>query len=131
MQPCDELKNIVLQHYGKFHSGEQAHSIEDTYSRQEGVVIISNDPNEWFDDRNSIEAFIKEGSSSHLDIEVQNLVAYCEGSVGWTADRVTVRLPNGLGIPVRHTRIFHKEHGAWKMVHLHVSIAVPNEKIGE
>jgi len=49
MQPCDELKNIVLQHYGKFHSGEQAQSIQDTYSRQEGVVIISNDPNEWFD----------------------------------------------------------------------------------
>ena len=40
MQPCDELKNIVLQHYGKFHSGEQAQSIQDTYSRQEGVVII-------------------------------------------------------------------------------------------
>lgn len=130
MQPCDELKDIVLQHYGKFHSGEQAQSIEDTYSRQEGVVIISNDPNEWFDERSSIEAFIKAGGSSKLDIEVQNLVAYYEGSVGWSADRVTVRLPNGVGIPVRHTRIFHQEDGAWKMVHLHTSIAVPNESIG-
>lgn len=131
MQPCDELKNIVLQHYGKFHSGEQAYSIEDTYSRQEGVVIISNDPNEWFDDRSSIDAYIKAGGSSHLDIEVQNIAAYSEGSVGWTADRVTVKLPNGVDIPVRHTRIFHKEHGAWKMVHLHVSIAVPKESIGK
>ncbi len=130
MQPCDELKDIVLQHYGKFHSGEQAQSIEDTYSRQEGVVIISNDPNEWFDERSSIEAFIKAGGSSKLDIEVQNLVAYYEGSVGWSADRVTVRLPNGVGIPVRHTRIFHQEDGAWKMFHLHTSIAVPNESIG-
>ena len=130
MQPCDELKNIVLQHYGKFQSGEQAHSIEDTYSCQEGVVIISNDPNEWFDDRSSIDSFIKAGGSSQLDIEVHNLVAYCEGSEGWTADRVTVMLPNGVGIPVRHTCIFHQEDGAWKMVHLHVSIAVPNESIG-
>jgi hypothetical protein len=129
MQPCPELKTIVLQHYGKFHSGEQAESIEETYSIQEGVVIISNDPNEWFDDRSSIDAFIKAGSSSHLDIEVQNLVAYCEGSVGWTADRVTVRLPNGVGIPVRHTRIFHQENDVWKLVHLHVSIAVPNESM--
>ncbi|HSF79863.1 MAG TPA: nuclear transport factor 2 family protein [Anaerolineales bacterium] len=131
MQPCDELKNIVLQHYNKFHTGEQAHSIEDTYSRQEGVVIISNDPNEWFDDRCSIDVFIKAGGSSQLDIEVQNLVAYCEGSVGWTADRVTVKLPNGVGIPVRHTRIFHQEDGAWKLVHLHTCIAVLNERIGK
>ena len=59
MQPCNELKNIVLQHYGKFHAREQAQSIEDTYSRQEGVILISNDPYEWFDDRDSIEAFKK------------------------------------------------------------------------
>jgi hypothetical protein len=131
MKPCDQLKNIVLQHYGKFHFGEQAHSIEDSYSHQEGVVIISNDPKEWFDDRSSIEAFIKAGGSSQLDIEVQNLVAFYEGSVGWTADRVTVRLPNDVELPVRHTRIFHQENGVWKLVHLHVSIAVPNESLGK
>ena len=55
MQPCDELTHIVLQHHGTFHTGEQIHSIEDAYSRQ--------------------------------------------------------------------------EKGAWKMVHLHNSIAVPNESI--
>jgi hypothetical protein len=130
MQPCDELKNIVLQHYGKFHSGEQSHSIEETYSLQKGVTIIGNDPNEWFEDRSSIDAFINAGGSSRLDIEVKNIVACCEGTVGWTADRVTVKLPNGSELPVRHTRIFHKENDVWKLVHLHVSIAVPNESMG-
>jgi SnoaL-like domain len=131
MQPCDELKNIVIHHYGKFDSGKQADSIEDIYSPEEGVVIIGNDPNEWFDDRASILAFMQGGGSSKMEITVQNLKAYCEGSVGWTMDRVTVKLPNGVEVPVRHTRIFHREHDTWKMVHLHVSIAVPNEKIGE
>jgi hypothetical protein len=70
------------------------------------------------------------GSASKVEIAVRNLQAYSEGSVGWTMDRVTVRLSNGAELPVRHTRIFHKENGAWKMVHLHVSIAVPNESIG-
>ena len=130
MEPCEELKHLVLGHYGKFHSGEQAQSIENTYSHQEGVVIIGNDPKEWFDDRSSIDAFIQAGGSSKLDITVQNIAAYCEGSVGWTADRVTVRLPNGTEIPVRHTRVFHIEDGAWKLVHLHVSVAVPDESIG-
>lgn len=59
MQPCEELKSILLHHYGKFSTREQADSIEGTYSL-----------------------------------------------------------------------IIHQEEGAWKMVHLHVSIAVPNESIG-
>jgi hypothetical protein len=95
------------------------------------VVSIGNDPQEWFDVRDPIIAFIQAGSSSKLEITVHDLKAYAEGSVGWTMDRVAVRLPNGVELPVRHTGVFHKEKGAWKMVHLHVSIAVPNERIGE
>lgn len=129
MQPCDELKNLILRHYGKFDSGTQADTVTEIYSLQNGVTIIGNDPNEWFDDRASILAFMQAGSSGSLNITVQNLAAYCEGSVGWTMDRVTVKLLNGVELPVRHTRIFHRENGAWKMVHLHVSIAVLNEQI--
>jgi hypothetical protein len=130
MQPCDELKNLVLHHYGKFDSVEQAETIASTYSLQDGVIIIGNDPQEWIEDRDSIMGWMNEGSSIKVNLEVQNLKAYCEGSVGWTMDRVSVRLPNGVEIPMRHTRIFHKEDGAWKMVHLHASVAVANEKIG-
>jgi hypothetical protein len=130
MHPCDELKNVVLHHYEEFDSGEQAAPIKKNYSLEEGVVIIGNDPNEWFDDRDSILAFMRAGGSSKMDITVRNLKAYCEGTVGWTTDQVTVKLPYGKEMPIRHTRIFHKEDGAWKMVHLHVSIPVPNEKIG-
>lgn len=130
MQPCDELKNIVLHHYGKFDSGAQADSIKETYSLQDGVVIIGSDPEEWFDDRESILAFMNAGGAVKAEITVQNIKAVFEGSVGWTMDRVSVKLPNGIELPVRHTRIFHKENDAWKMVHLHVSVAVSNESIG-
>lgn len=131
MQPCDELGNMVLHHYGKFDAGEQIETVQEMYSLQEGVVIIGNDPNEWFEDRETILAFMQAGGSSKLAVTVHDLKACSEGSVGWTMDRVTVKLPNGAEIPVRHTRIFHREDGDWKMVHLHVSIAVPNESIGK
>ena len=129
MQPCEELLNIVLHHYGKFDSGDQTETIQAIYSLQDGVVIIGNDPKEWFDERESILAFMQAGGSSKLEITVQNIKAYREGTAGWTMDRVSVLMPNGVAIPIRHTRIFHKEAGVWKMVHLHVSVAVPDEKI--
>ena len=121
----------MFSHYRQFDSDERSASVESIYSLQEGVVIIGNDLNEWLDDREAFVAFMRAGGSSKMDITVQNLKAYCEGTVGWTMDRVTVKLPNGVELPVRHTRIFHKENGAWKMVHLRVSIPVPNDKLGE
>ena len=130
MQPCDELKNIVLQHYGKFDSGSQVDTIQATYSLQDGIVIIGNDPNEWVEDREGLNAWIQAGGAGKAEITVQNIRAMYEGSVGWTMDRVMVKFPNGVEVPIRHTRIFHKEDGVWKMVHLHVSIAVPNDRIG-
>jgi hypothetical protein len=131
MQPCDELKNIVLQHYGKFESSGQAETIQGTYSLQDGVVIIGNDPGEWVEDREGLNTWIQAGGAVKAEIAVQDIRAMSEGSVGWTMDRVSVKLPNGVEVPIRHTRIFHKENGAWKMVHLHVSIPVPNETIGK
>lgn len=131
MKPCNELKNIVLRHYGNFDSGGQAESIQATYSLQEGVIIIGNDPGEWIEDRDGLNAWIQAGGTVKAEITVQNIRAMCEGSVGWTMDRVMVTLPTGVEVPIRHTRIFHKEDGEWKMVHLHASIPVPNEKIGE
>ena len=124
MQPCDELKNLVLQHYGKFTASGLTEPIRETYSLQKGVTIIAADSKEWFDNRNAILRFIEEGSASKLEIGVENLAAYCEGSVGWTADQVKVQLPDGAALTVRHTRIFHQEDGVWKLVHLHVSIPV-------
>lgn len=129
MQPCDELKNLVLHHYGKFDTGEQAETIQEIYSLEDGVVIIGTDLKEWFDDRAAIHAFMRAGGSSKLEITVQNIKAYSEGTVGWTMDRVRVRLPDRVEIPIRHTRIFHQEDGMWKMVHLHVSVAVPDESM--
>lgn len=131
MQPCDELKNIVLHHYGEFESGEQGDSIKETYSLQEGVVVIGNDPNEWVEDRDGLNAWIQAGGTVKAEITVQNIRALCEGSVGWTMDRVAVKFPNGVEVQIRHTRIFHKEEGVWKMIHLHASIPVPNDKIGQ
>jgi hypothetical protein len=129
MQPCDELKSIVLHHYGKFDSGGQAETVKEMCSLQEGVVIIGNDPNEWVDDHNSLLAWIKSGSSVKAEITFHNLKAMSEGRVGWTADHVTVKFPTCVEVLIRHTRIFHKEDDTWKMVHLHVSVAVPDESM--
>jgi hypothetical protein len=74
MKPCEELKTIVLKHYGKFSAEGLLEPIRETYSLQEGVTIIGNDPDEWYADRESVLAFILAGSGSKLEIELDDLV---------------------------------------------------------
>ena len=82
------------------------------------------------DEPYSVLAFMNAGGSSRMDITVLIIKAFSKGSVGWTMDCVDVKLPSGVELPVRHTRIFHKKEAAWKLVHLQVSIAVSDESMG-
>ena len=128
MQPCDELKNLVLQNYAKEGAGEVMAVVE-SYSRQDGVTVLGTDPKEWFEGYDAIQKFYAPVGASKLEVNVDVLKAYCEGNVGWTIDRVMVRFPNGDTLPLRHTRIFEKEKDGWRIVHNHVSLAVPDEQV--
>jgi len=130
MQPSDELKNLVLQNYEKEASGKILEVVRSTYSHQESVTVVGTDPNEWFEGYDSILRFYEPADGNSLDIKVDVLKAYCEGNIGWTVDQVRLKLPNGVELPIRHTKIFQKENGGWKIVHNHVSVAVSNESIG-
>ena len=54
--------------------------------------------------------------------EVGEVLAYREGSAGWSF--ATIRSGD---VTLRHTDVFHLQHGEWKLVHAHVSIPVANE----
>ena len=131
MQPCTELKHLVLQLYEQETSGGLLAGARRLYSQQAGVMLIGSDPKEWFEDADSIMHFYAENSATGLEITVDRLKACQENGMGWVIDRVIAKLPNGVEIPVRHTYLFHQENGDWKIVHAHISVEVPNESISE
>ena len=56
--------------------------------------------------------------------------AYEENGVGWLTDEPTWVLPDGTRLPTRVTTVWHQEDGAWRIVHLHLSVGVPDEMLG-
>jgi hypothetical protein len=58
-------------------------------------------------------------------------VGYQEGTVGYVVDEPTLFYPDGSGIRTRLTGVWHQEDGAWKLVHMHVSVGVPDEEVVE
>lgn len=130
MQSSDELKAIVLQIYEQLRSGGILDFVRRLYSRQDGVLVIGSEPNDCYEDYDSIVHFYETAGAANLEIKVDELHAFCEGEFGWAVDRVIAKLPNGIEIPVRHTYIFHKDSDQWKIVHAHISVGIPDENLG-
>ncbi|MDQ3589118.1 MAG: nuclear transport factor 2 family protein [Actinomycetota bacterium] len=54
-----------------------------------------------------------------------------EGSMGWFVDEPTFVFPDGSAMDTRLTAVMHQEEGRWKLVHMHVSVGVPDEEVVE
>jgi hypothetical protein len=44
-------------------------------------------------------------------------------------DQPTFRFPDGSAMRTRLTAVLHLEDGAWRLIHMHVSVGVPDEEV--
>ncbi len=131
MQQAPELTDAVRRLYEAFSRGD-ADLLEQLTSRQEGLVFIGTDPNEWFEDITSIRQLLQAQAGAGITVVPGELRAYREGTVGWVADQGTFKLPDGSEVPFRLTAVFHQENGDWKLIQEHASLGVSNEEaLGE
>lgn len=130
MQPDDELKDLILQLYEKMARGGVREVAGQLYSRQEGTLLIGSQPEDRHTGYAAILGFYQAAGEVVSEVRVEEITARVEGAFGWVFDRVTARLPDGLEVPVRHTYVFHREEEAWKVVHAHISVGIPDKDLG-
>jgi ketosteroid isomerase-like protein len=56
-------------------------------------------------------------------------IGYEEGSLGWFVDEPRYGFPDGGGMRTRLTAVLRSEAVRWKIVHMHVSVGVPDEEV--
>ena len=131
MEQAPELRDIVLRFYQAVSDGN-IDAIDEFTSRRSPMLFIGTDPEEWWEDSQSIREMLRAQAAAGVTVIPGEVVAYREGSVGWIADRGSFRLPDGAEVPFRLTAVFHQEDGGWRMVQEHASIGIPNtEAIGQ
>lgn len=128
MEHSTELAALLQRIYDAVSAGDSA-TLQEQLSVREGLVFIGTDPDEWFDDPDSIRAMLAAQAGAGVKVQAGPIVAFEEGTVGWVADRGSFLLPDGDKLPFRLTAVFHRENGAWKLVQEHASVAVPNEAV--
>ena len=124
----NELTRLTLEMYESLSSGDPSF-FEQRLVTDRTCVIIGTAPDEWWNDGKAALESIREQMKtvgSALRVSAGEIHAYSEGDVGWIADRPTLSV-GAVAVPCRHTAVFVRRGGSWRLVQQHFSIGVKNE----
>jgi hypothetical protein len=127
MQPSGEVREAMLRFYDRLSASDVA-SFDQLVSQDPATLIIGTAPGEWVTERDRLRfGFETEG----VRIQAAQPVGYEEGSLGWVVDEPMFFFPDGSAMKTRLTAVLRREDGAWKLVHMHVSVRVPDDEVVE
>lgn len=126
MDGSTDVRDAVLA----FYAGVTAKAVErfdEIVSQDPSTLVIGTAPGEWVTERAGLRfGFETEGITLEPGPRPSG---YAEGSMGWFVDEPWFGFPGGGGMRTRLTGVVHLEDGRWKVVHLHVSVGVPDEEV--
>lgn len=127
MEPSDQVRDAYVRFAERLSAGDVA-AFDDLVSTNPATSIQGTAPGEFVTSREQLRfGFETEG----LRLVPKDPRAWVEGTVGWCFDQPDFVLPDGTAWLIRLTSIFHEQDGAWKLVHGHFSIGVPDEETTE
>ena len=124
MAPSTEIRDTVLEFYRRMLAGE-SDAANDLISRDPALVFIGS-AGEWVDD----QATLRSGTQVPGEgvVAGTNPVAYADGDVGFFADQPTWHFADGTKVEMRLSAVLRREAPGWRVVHVHMSVAVPDNE---
>jgi ketosteroid isomerase-like protein len=127
MQRSDAVRDAMVYFYDRLSASDVARF--DELVAPDAALIIGTAPGEWVTERDRMR-FGFEAEGLRL-VTGGAAIAYEEGSMGWVADEPTFYFPDGSAMRTRLTAVLRQEGGRWALVHMHVSVGVPDEEVLE
>ena len=137
MRQSAEVRDTLQRFYEMFSAADLegfTRIIAQEKEADEGILVIGTEPGQWVEGR---EQWIAAREAQIHSMQGLRLEAgeephcYEEGSMGWVADRPRAVLPDGSAILTRLTGVVRQEEGEWRLVHIHISVGVPDEEVVE
>lgn len=124
MAPSAEVRDTMLEFYRRMLAGE-AERANDLISRDPAMIFIGS-AGEWVDDQAALR------SGTQVDTEGLEAgpspVGYANGDVGWFADQPEWVFADGSRAQMRMSAVLQHEPEGWRIVHAHLSVAVPDNE---
>jgi hypothetical protein len=127
MRQSANVRETMLRFYDRLSAGDVG-SFDELVSQEPATLVIGTAPGERVNDRAGLRFGFE---AERVRIEAGDPLGYEEGSLGWVVDEPTFFFPDGSGMQTRLTAVMHWEDDRWKIVHMHVSVGVPDEEVVE
>jgi SnoaL-like protein len=125
MEPSDAVREGVLRFFEAFEVAHEDPGAFDRVVSSDAVGAIGSAPHEWIEGREAMRRqFGMEGVTIDPGEEIE---AYREGSLGFATGRPSFVLGE-MRLPVRFSAVLVEEEDAWKVVHLHASVGLPDDE---
>jgi hypothetical protein len=119
-----EVRDLVLEFYRRMLAGD-ADGANDLISRDAATLMIGS-AGEWVQDQEALRSGrLPEGEGLEVGPAP---VAYELGDTGWFADQPTWIFADGSRAQMRMTAVLAREADGWRIVHAHLSVAVPDDE---
>lgn len=131
MERSREVEAAFARFLAALSGGDEA-AVAHLASTGDAAALIGSDNGEWLTGMGTwavLPAFVRAFRAGGLRVTPGEPEGYAEGPCGWVIDRPTFRTEGGARTQTRMTAIFRLEDGAWKLVHLHNSVGVPDTQV--
>lgn len=131
MEPSEELRAITTRYIEAYRDGDvEALSRRD--SEGPGTLFVGTDDAEVWSDPSILHDVLRrqfhELGGGYPITSIGDAQAWREGTIGWSW--ITFTWSTEVGeTESRLTTVFRLEHGEWRVVHFHTSVAFNNEEI--
>jgi adenylate cyclase len=133
VERCEELEHVcrrLIDSFNRLDADAYADMWHDSVA-----LLIGSDAEEWWTRSDEIKSLIHaqfeamNAADLWADIswDLEEVHGWSAGDIGWVAARCSIRSGDQPSTTVRLTAVFVLERGAWRLTHLHLSYAVPNE----
>ena len=123
-----ELVNLYRQLLEDVSSGNRA-GMNALLAEDPGVNLVGTAPDEFIQGREEIISVVSDATARGFRLVPGLPLGYESGDTGWVVDRSHFSL-NGLEVADRMTAVFTRTQDGWRLVHLHHSVGIPDDKLG-
>ena len=124
MTPSTEIRDTVLEMYRRMLAGE-SDAANELISRDPALIFIGS-AGEWIDNQDTLRGG-KQVAGEGLEAG-PNPVGFANGDVGWFADQPSWVFADGTKAEMRLTAVLQREAEGWRIVNVHMSVAVPDDQ---
>ena len=126
MKSSDAVRSTMIRFYERL-TASDIERFDPLVSDDPATLVIGTAPGEWVNDRAGLRfGFETEGVGITAS---PDSAGFEERPVEWFVDQPTMSYPDGSTIQTRLTAVLHRAQGAWRLIHMHVSVGVPDDEV--